>query len=928
VRLASVHHTPLALPGHEVRAVVLPGDLRALGRGDVVIWGEPSEPLLQPGHLQGTGAVVLALDPGAVHAARQCGLTAYLLPDLSPEVLLRALEPDALAAVEAGTLLREPPTLWTEGRATPLPPHEAVVLGALLEGPARREALHQRLGLAPAATSRAADALIARLRRRLGRRHIVRARSGGWQLVLLSQARPAPLPAGPAPIDLGPVKVDLAQRLAWDGQRQIALTRLDVALLDALVSSSGPVAREILAHRAWGRPVDRESIDLAIHRLRRKLGHDLVLTVRGHGYQLRRAGGPEPSDLAVTLAELLREPQLVALIGPPGVGKSAVAARVAERLRCPRLDLHGADRPAVQRALRRHGGSEPLVLDGLEAEGVELPQGRPVLITGALAPPGARRVLRMEPWGEEALGRAFPGASAAELAAADGLPGSLADPTSLRARLALDPARPALARLSCFAGSFSPADAALLLEPGAGEQEPALEALLARSWLERAADGRLRLLRPVREAVASAAGPAEALRWARLVVGRVADELEARPFEPGPVQQRLQDLISACARLEALDPPAAARAAQLRLDVEQLVGTAATDRAALSRAIALADDPWLRAELVRGLARALRRARDPDAALIAYTEAAHTGSVSTACRAWLGAAAVLSSTRRHDEAWAALELAERLLPALEDPVCRVSALDRRAEMSIEAGQLEEAVGAAVEGLTLLERERWIAGSPLEADGWRALWAEAGLRDTLGHALSHQRRYEAAAASYRRALDLYTRLGALWPALSVRPNLATVCSRMGRLEEASALDQETLALAQALGATEIELVALVHRASAQIQALRPADALPLLDQIEARAAEGGYELFVSHAAFLRVLAAAASGQAAAVEASEPALQARLSDPPPARRAAGRAGARPAPDRSQLDRAHDAVAALGAFGPEVASALRGLLGQLGR
>jgi tetratricopeptide (TPR) repeat protein len=737
VRLASVHRTAVELPGHEVQPVLLAGELGELGPGDVIIWGEPGSPTWKLDVLQGTGAVVLALDLSAVLAARQCGLAAFLVPDLSAEVLLRAIQPGALAAVETGTLLADPPTLWTPGRATPLPPHEALVLGALLEGPASRELLHQRLGLASSAPSRAADALVARLRRRLGRRHIVRTRGGGWQLVPLSQALPTRLEAGPSPIDLGPVKIDLVRRLVWDGERQRALTRLDVALLDELVRVPGPVPREVLA-RAWGRPVDRESIDLAIHRLRRKLGHDLVLTVRGHGYQLRRT--PAPPDLASVLVELLREPQLVALIGPPGVGKSAVAARVAEQMQIPRLDLHGVDSPQAEQALGRHAG--PLVLDGLSAE-VVLPGGRPLLVTAWGAPAGAQRVLRMEPWSTDALSRAFPRASAPELAAADGLPGALAAPDELHARVRQAPGSGTLARLASYDGPFPETDAAALV--GA----PALEVLLARSLLERAPDGQLRLLRPLREAVCELAQPQERLRWARQVVERARAHLQVRPFEPEPVQRHLPDLSSACALL--LEP----EATLLQLELEPLGATA--DKAALARVIERTDDPWLRAELGRGLGRALQREGELDSALATYIEAAYTGSLSTACRAWLGAASVLASMDRLEEGWAALELAERFLTALEDPLCRISALLQRAEMGLQAGQPAVAVTAATDGLGRLVRERWTAGSPLEADGYRTLLLEARLHDTLGEALSRLGRPEAAAAAQHRARGLHTRL---------------------------------------------------------------------------------------------------------------------------------------------------------------------------
>jgi DNA-binding response OmpR family regulator len=98
------------------------------------------------------------------------------------------------------------------------------------------------------------------------------------------------LPGGVADLAAGEVRLG-------DGRRR-ALTELETRLLRYLAGCEGrPVTRDELLVHVWRvdpRVVETRSVDMAIARLRRKLGDDgdparLLVTVRGRGYRLEPA---------------------------------------------------------------------------------------------------------------------------------------------------------------------------------------------------------------------------------------------------------------------------------------------------------------------------------------------------------------------------------------------------------------------------------------------------------------------------------------------------------------------------------------------------------------------------------------------------------------------------------------------------------------
>jgi two-component system copper resistance phosphate regulon response regulator CusR len=87
----------------------------------------------------------------------------------------------------------------------------------------------------------------------------------------------------------GGVKLDVRSRRATVGDRTVSLTTREFALLEMLLRHAGQILsrRQLLAH-GWGHSFDPTSnvVDVGINALRRKLGPDVIETVRGAGYRL------------------------------------------------------------------------------------------------------------------------------------------------------------------------------------------------------------------------------------------------------------------------------------------------------------------------------------------------------------------------------------------------------------------------------------------------------------------------------------------------------------------------------------------------------------------------------------------------------------------------------------------------------------------
>ncbi|QKZ03821.1 response regulator [Pseudomonas eucalypticola] len=90
-------------------------------------------------------------------------------------------------------------------------------------------------------------------------------------------------------IEHGPLRYDPSTCQAWLQGQPVDLSRREQALLQALLHSRGRVlSSEQLKDSVYGfsDEVESNALNVHIHHLRRKLGNDIVETVRGLGYRL------------------------------------------------------------------------------------------------------------------------------------------------------------------------------------------------------------------------------------------------------------------------------------------------------------------------------------------------------------------------------------------------------------------------------------------------------------------------------------------------------------------------------------------------------------------------------------------------------------------------------------------------------------------
>lgn len=87
----------------------------------------------------------------------------------------------------------------------------------------------------------------------------------------------------------GDIRIDTRQHTVHVAGQQIELSPREYHILLELVRASGAaVSKDELARRLQplGDPVDFSAIEVHVHNLRRKVGHEAIRTVRGIGYRL------------------------------------------------------------------------------------------------------------------------------------------------------------------------------------------------------------------------------------------------------------------------------------------------------------------------------------------------------------------------------------------------------------------------------------------------------------------------------------------------------------------------------------------------------------------------------------------------------------------------------------------------------------------
>lgn len=90
-------------------------------------------------------------------------------------------------------------------------------------------------------------------------------------------------------VEVGDLQIDLAARTILRSGHRIDLTAREWALFEAFVQRPGQVISKAQMEErlyAFGAEIESNTIEVHVGRLRKKLGHDAVETVRGIGYRL------------------------------------------------------------------------------------------------------------------------------------------------------------------------------------------------------------------------------------------------------------------------------------------------------------------------------------------------------------------------------------------------------------------------------------------------------------------------------------------------------------------------------------------------------------------------------------------------------------------------------------------------------------------
>lgn len=93
----------------------------------------------------------------------------------------------------------------------------------------------------------------------------------------------------------GDLELNAATRRVSVGGEQVALTGREFDLLNLLLEGRGRVqTRRVLEEQlyAWGETIGSNALEVHVHHLRRKIGGDVIRTVRGVGYMVDGPGDP------------------------------------------------------------------------------------------------------------------------------------------------------------------------------------------------------------------------------------------------------------------------------------------------------------------------------------------------------------------------------------------------------------------------------------------------------------------------------------------------------------------------------------------------------------------------------------------------------------------------------------------------------------
>jgi two-component system response regulator QseB len=85
----------------------------------------------------------------------------------------------------------------------------------------------------------------------------------------------------------GRVELDPQARRVWRDGEPVDVSAREFAILEKLMAGAGRIVSKAQLEAAiygWGEGVESNAVEVHIHHLRRKLGHDFIRTLRGIGY--------------------------------------------------------------------------------------------------------------------------------------------------------------------------------------------------------------------------------------------------------------------------------------------------------------------------------------------------------------------------------------------------------------------------------------------------------------------------------------------------------------------------------------------------------------------------------------------------------------------------------------------------------------------
>jgi two-component system, OmpR family, response regulator len=85
----------------------------------------------------------------------------------------------------------------------------------------------------------------------------------------------------------GRVELDPQARRVWRDGEPLDVSAREFAILEKLMTGAGRIVSKAQLEAAiygWGEGVESNAVEVHIHHLRRKLGHDFIRTLRGIGY--------------------------------------------------------------------------------------------------------------------------------------------------------------------------------------------------------------------------------------------------------------------------------------------------------------------------------------------------------------------------------------------------------------------------------------------------------------------------------------------------------------------------------------------------------------------------------------------------------------------------------------------------------------------